>query len=83
MKDNPIELHRICKAYTYERYNHRIGKTFVTQLGYIGFAKPTPMKVIPSGLHMIGKACTYKGIPTGLHRIGKACTYESQPNWVT
>ena len=52
-------------------------------MGYIGFAKPTPMKVIPSGLHMIGKACTYKGIPKlGYIGLAKPVPYESQPNWV-
>ena len=58
MKANPIGLHGIWKAWIYER---------ITQLSYIGFAKPTLMK----------------GIPPGLHMIGKACTYERYPNWVT
>ena len=29
------------------------------------------------------KPVLVKGIPTGLHRVGKACTYERYPNWVT
>ena len=47
MKGNPIELHRICKAYTYESGLHRL-------------AKPARIKGIPTGLHRIDKACTYE-----------------------